>query len=81
MPDHPLAFKVDENLPDDVATVLRQAGHEATTVAGQGLAGVDDARLAEVLRREGCVLITLDTDFADMRTYPPGDYPGLIVLQ
>jgi len=25
--------------------------------------------------------ITLDTDFADMRTYPPGDYPGLIVLR
>ncbi len=26
-------------------------------------------------------MITLDLGFADIRTYPPGDYPGLIVLR
>jgi len=25
--------------------------------------------------------VTLDLDFADIRTYPPEDYPGLIVLR
>jgi hypothetical protein len=26
-------------------------------------------------------LITLDIDFADIRTYPPGQYAGLVVLR
>jgi hypothetical protein len=26
-------------------------------------------------------LITLDTDFADIRVYPPAQFPGLIVLR
>lgn len=71
MPEEPsLSFKVDENLPEDVAVALREAGHDATTVSGQGLPGAEDARLAEVVRREGRILITLDIDFADIRTYP-----------
>lgn len=81
MPDRPLAFKVDENLPEDVAAALREAGHEAATVASQGLAGVEDARLTEVLRQEARVLVTLDVDFGDIRTYPPEEHPGIVVLR
>ena len=81
MPDPPLVFKVDENLPEDVAARLCEAGHKASTVASQGLAGAEDARLAEVLRRERRILVTLDVDFADIRTYPPEEYPGIIVLR
>ncbi|MBI1893749.1 MAG: DUF5615 family PIN-like protein [Candidatus Rokubacteria bacterium] len=81
MPDHPLAFKVDENLPEDVAAVLREAGHEAATVTSQGLAGAEDAQLSETLRREGRILVTLDVEFGDIRTYPPEEYPGIVVLR
>ena len=31
--------------------------------------------------REGRAPITLDTDFSDIRTYRPADYPGLVVLR
>jgi hypothetical protein len=27
------------------------------------------------------VLVTLDLDFADIQTYPPDRYPGLVVLR
>jgi predicted nuclease of predicted toxin-antitoxin system len=27
------------------------------------------------------VLVTLDLDFADIRSYPPDQYPGLIVMR
>ena len=81
MPDRPLAFKVDENLPEDVAAAFRDAGYEASTATSQGLAGVDDARLSEVVRREGRVLVTLDVDFGDIRAYPPDEYSGIIVLR
>lgn len=76
-----MKFKVDENLPVEVAECLRQSGHDGNTVNQEGLGGERDARIFEVCKREHRVLITLDTDFADIRTYPPGEYPGIVVLR
>lgn len=74
-------FKIDENLHPDVASFLREHGHDASTVWDEGLRGISDADLAQVCRTEDRALITLDLDFADIRTYPPEQYPGLIVLR
>jgi predicted nuclease of predicted toxin-antitoxin system len=74
-------FKIDENLPVEAAQVLRQAGHDATTVLEEGLGGSRDAKLAVICRREQRALITLDKDFADIRTYPPSEYNGLVVIR
>lgn len=76
-----MRFKIDENLPIDLADLLVQAGHEATTVLGQNLGGAQDATIASVCQQEDRVLVTLDVDFADIRTYPPEQFPGLIVLR
>lgn len=76
-----MKFKVDENLPQEAAETLRAAGYEASTVLEQKLGGAKDVDLASACRLEGRVLVTLDTDFADIRTYPPGEYPGLIVMR
>lgn len=76
-----MRFKVDENLPVEVAQVLREAGHEATTVLDQHLSGSADPMIAAVCQQEGRTLVTLDLDFADIRTYPPADYPGVLVLR
>jgi predicted nuclease of predicted toxin-antitoxin system len=74
-------FKVDENLPVEVAEVLRQAGHDTVTVLEQRYGGSADARLVALCQQEGRALVTLDLDFADIRAYPPASYPGLIVLR
>jgi predicted nuclease of predicted toxin-antitoxin system len=74
-------FKIDENLPVDLAMVLRDAGYDATTVAEQGLGGSADPGIASVCRNEDRALVTLDLDFADIRAYPPNQYSGLIVLR
>ena len=47
----------------------------------QSLGGTDDTTLAAVCKSEGRILITLDIGFADIRTYPPSEYPGIIVLR
>ena len=60
-----MQFKVDENLPIEVAELLKKAGHDATTVVEQRLGGEADAEIASVCQREGRALVTLDTDFAD----------------
>jgi len=74
-------FEIDENLPMELAEELRATGYEAVTVDDQRLVGVNDWHLSEVCKTEGQVFVTLDLDFADIRTYPPNEYPGLIVLR
>lgn len=76
-----MKFKVDENLPVEVVVLLENSGHNAVTVLGQNLEGEPDARIAEVCQEEKRTLVTLDTDFCDIRTYSPDEYFGLIVLR
>ncbi len=76
-----MKFKVDENLPIDIADILRQAGYDATTVLEQALGGEMDRQIAVVCQAEGRIIVTLDLDFADIRAYPPRNYAGLMVLR
>lgn len=76
-----MRFKIDENLPVEVAELLRQAGHDAVSVFNQHLEGSDDPDIASACQQEHRCLITLDKDFADIRTYPPEQFSGLIVLR
>lgn len=76
-----MRFKVDQNLPVEIAEALRVAGHDAETVYDEDLAGAPDPRLAEIIRAEARALVTLDRGFGDLRTYPPAEYAGLILLR
>jgi len=74
-------FKVDENLHEEIAALLRLQGHDAQTLNEQKMQGYPDTDIAHVCRREGRAIITLDMDFANILRYPLQDYPGIIVLR
>ncbi len=76
-----MQFKMDENLHPDLAEFFRQHGHDAATVWDEKLRGRSDRDILEKCRAEGRVLISFDLGFADIRVYPPEQYPGLIVLR
>ena len=76
-----MKFKIDENLPVEFAELLLEAAYDAVTVAAQALQGRDDSTVVDVCVQEERVLVTLDLDFADIRMYPPQDFPGFIVLR
>ncbi|MHC4167579.1 MAG: DUF5615 family PIN-like protein [Planctomycetota bacterium] len=76
-----MKFKIDENLPLEVAGLLRNAGYDAVTVSEQNLTGTSDANLGAVCQEEKRILVTLDNDFADIRTYPPAKSPGIMVMR
>ena len=76
-----MRFKLDENLPARAVDVLRAAGHDAIHLLDQTAPGTDDATVARLVRREERALITLDLGFADIGTYSPGDYHGIVVLR
>ncbi len=76
-----MKFKTDENMPPEVAEILREAGYDALSVSEQRLGGEPDPVIARVCKKEKRILLTLDTDFADIRTYPPEHFPGIIVFR
>jgi predicted nuclease of predicted toxin-antitoxin system len=73
--------KLDENMPVEAAELLRAASWNCETIYDEGLGGARDSKVAAVCQAEARVLFTLDLDFADIRTYPPGDYAGIVVLR
>ena len=51
-------FKVDENLPIDVAELLQKAGYDALTVHDEDLVGTLDPQIASICQKEKRALIT-----------------------
>jgi len=74
-------FKIDENLPIEAAELLRQADHDALTVQDQDLCGSSDTEIARACQSEHRIIVILDLDFSDIRTYPPKQFYGLIVIR
>lgn len=76
-----MKVKLDENLPASLADLLSSRGHDVDSVLSEGLLGRDDPEIAAAAKADGRMLITLDKGFGDIRTYPPGTHPGIIVLR
>jgi predicted nuclease of predicted toxin-antitoxin system len=76
-----MKFKMDENLPVEAAVPLTEAGHDVHTVYQEGLCGSPDSKISEVCCIEKRILITLDTDFCNIITYPPSEHAGIVVIR
>lgn len=76
-----MRLKLDENLPVTAAEPLRQLGHDVDTVHDEALAGAADPKVIATATAANRALITLDKGLADVRTYPPADYAGIILLR
>jgi predicted nuclease of predicted toxin-antitoxin system len=74
-------LKLDENPGDRGADILRQAGHDVSSVRAQGLSGAPDSQVIEVCRRETRCLVTLDRGFGHTLVFDPSRYPGIAILR
>ena len=74
-------FKVDEDLPRQVAGTLAARGHDAATVVEQGWQGFSDEVVWARIQLEGRWLITADKGFADLRQHRPGSHAGVVLLR
>jgi len=61
-------FKTDENLPQEAAELLVSFGFDAVSVLDQKLQGASDPDVLHVCAQEQRTLMTLDLDFADIRS-------------
>jgi predicted nuclease of predicted toxin-antitoxin system len=74
-------FKIDENLPSELAVDLRALGHDADTVFGESLAGAKDAVLMAVASSEKRILLTLDKGIANLQQYPADQHAGVVLFR
>ncbi len=76
-----MKFKLDENLPRELAGMLRSAGHDAATVTEELLAGKTDDRILDAAKEENRILVTLDVRIADERRRKGRDAGGVILVR
>ena len=72
---------LDENLSRHLKPVLIAHGHDTMTAADENLLSRPDTELAHAAATEERMLLTLDVQFADLRKYPPGSHPGIILFR
>jgi predicted nuclease of predicted toxin-antitoxin system len=73
-------FLIDENVPQDVPSVLRRRKYSVMTVADYGYADRSDREIYALATSENRVLVTHDQDFFDDERFPIAGSPGVAVL-
>jgi predicted nuclease of predicted toxin-antitoxin system len=76
-----MKLKLDENLSRHLKPVLISLGHDVLTAADEDLLSRPDIEVAACAAREARLLLSLDIEFADLRKYPPGSHPGIVLFR
>ena len=76
-----MKVKIDENLPQRLASKLADLAHDVHTVVSEGLKESSDKDVWQAARREQRFLITQDLDFSDVRQFKPGTHPGSFLVR
>jgi len=74
-------FLIDEDLPQLLASLLRERGHPSEHVRELGLRGSADARIFAAAQERQAVLVTGDADFGNLLRFPLGTHFGIVVVQ
>jgi predicted nuclease of predicted toxin-antitoxin system len=76
-----MRLKLDENLSRHLKDQLIALGHDTLTASDEGLLARADTDVAGAAKAEQRMLFTLDLDFSDLRRYPPGHHPGIVLFR
>lgn len=81
MAPEPFKLYLDQMVPEDVARVLRDEGHDVLRASEVGQARADDRQILERAIAEERTLVTLDEHFGDWVVLPLSHHPGVIRLK
>src|SRR5690242_14609952 len=76
-----MKIKLDQNISQYLRDDLTAFNHDIDTVFDEGLSGADDPAVLKAATAENRILFTLDTDFLDLKKYPPKSHQGVIVFR
>lgn len=76
-----MKIKLDENLPEGPADLLRSAKYDVATLLEEDLGGAKDPVVTAAVKREERLFMTYDLGFADIRKHSPGSHGGIVVFR
>ncbi len=76
-----MKIKLDENISCHLKPQLQRVGFAVFTAADEGLLGKSDVEVGAAAKSEGSILFTIDLEFADLRKFPLGTHPGIILFR
>lgn len=76
-----MKLKLDENLSRHLKKSLESLSHDVMTAADERLLSQPDTVIAKAAKDEDRILLTLDLEFGDLRKYPPGKHPGIVLFR
>lgn len=76
-----LRFFADHCVPNYIIQTLLDAGHEVFRLKDHISMDSPDSLVISKAQELNAILVSLDGDFADIITYPPAKYKGIIALQ
>jgi predicted nuclease of predicted toxin-antitoxin system len=76
-----MKIKLDENLPHQLAVVLKDLSHQVDTVYDEGLIGHADTEIWQRAQAESRFLITQDLDFSNTQLFAPGSHRGILLVR
>jgi len=76
-----MKFKLDENLPQELADDLLRLGHDADTVHSEGISGAEDSEVVKAASSAARILMTLDKGVASLPQYPIDEHAGVVLFR
>ncbi len=76
-----LRFFADQCVSNRTLQALREAGGDALRLRDFIPPDSPDRIVISKAQQLDCILVSLDGDFADIVTYPPASYEGIIAIQ
>jgi predicted nuclease of predicted toxin-antitoxin system len=76
-----LRFLADQCISKNIVQALRNANHEVIRLKDVSAPDSTDAIVIAKAQELNAILLSLNGDFADIVTYPPASYNGIVAIQ
>ena len=76
-----MRFLIDACMPRPTSDLLSSYGHVSQDVRDIGMGASSDRDIARYAKDHQLIILSSDLDFADVLTFPPNDYYGIIVVR
>lgn len=76
-----MKFLADMGISPKIVDFLQHFGHQAVHLQQQGLHKLKDSEILEKARKEECIVLTHDLDFADLLAASGADLPSVVIFR